>query len=344
MNAITEFLYNILNAINNVVGNYGVSIAIFTVLMRMVCMPFDYRSRKGMLKMAEIQPKLDALQKKYGDDKEKFQKKQAELMRKEHYNPLSGCLPLLLTWPLMIAMFAAMRNIANEKLVEQVIRYLSGDENILTTAERFLWIKNVWITDSPFAPIVPDAAALRAVPADVWKRVLDSLSPEQMGVMLQNLNNAVLDFSSNDAMQQSVNTILAALGQMPYYSAAVAPVPGWAGLNFLLFSITVYQRFNGLLIMPVLAGVTQILVTKLNPTTNTQPAQQNQQGAGMNAFMKWFFPVLSIWFCLTSNAGFAIYWVTSNIFMGVQTVVITKILENQKNKKNGTVSGEGTVK
>ena len=95
MNAITDFLYKILEAITDIVQNHGVSIIIFTFLMRMVCVPFDYKSRKNMRKMQLIQPKLNALQKKYANDKQKYQQKQAELMRKEHYNPLSGCLPLL---------------------------------------------------------------------------------------------------------------------------------------------------------------------------------------------------------------------------------------------------------
>ena len=63
MNAITNFLYDVLSAITGIVNNYGVSIMIFTLLMRMVCMPFDYRSRKGMRKMTLHQPKIDALQK-----------------------------------------------------------------------------------------------------------------------------------------------------------------------------------------------------------------------------------------------------------------------------------------
>ena len=48
MNAITNFLYDVLAYITNIVNNYGVSIIIFTFLMRLICMPFDYRSRKGM--------------------------------------------------------------------------------------------------------------------------------------------------------------------------------------------------------------------------------------------------------------------------------------------------------
>ena len=126
------------------------------------------------------------------------------------------------------------------------------------------------------------------------------------------------------------------------YQAAVATVPGWSGLNFFLFSVSLYQNYNGLLILPILAGVSQILTTKLMPQQQQQPQADSQQ-KGMNGFMKWFFPILSIYFCLSSNAGFAIYWVTSNVVAGVQSVVINKMLEHQDKKKQKTVSGEGSV-
>ena len=68
MSVINEFMYNVLVGINSVIGNYGVSIILFTFLIRLVCMPFDYRSRKGMRKMSAIQPKLNELQRKYADE------------------------------------------------------------------------------------------------------------------------------------------------------------------------------------------------------------------------------------------------------------------------------------
>ncbi|MBQ6256103.1 MAG: membrane protein insertase YidC, partial [Clostridia bacterium] len=140
MSVINNFMYNVLVGINSIIGNYGLSIIMFTLLVRLICLPFDYKSRKGMRKMSAIQPKLNELQRKYGNDKQKFQQKQAELMRKEGYNPLSGCLPLLLTWPLMIAMFYAMRSIAYEQLAMQAFKYLAGEGEIVTAAERFLWV------------------------------------------------------------------------------------------------------------------------------------------------------------------------------------------------------------
>ena len=344
MNSISQFLYNILVGINSVVGNYGVAIIIFTILMRMIVMPFDYRSRKGMRKMAVIQPKLNELQKKYGNDKQKFQQKQAELMRKEGYNPLSSCLPLLLTWPLMIAMFSAMRSIANEQLAIQAFRYLSGEAEVVMASERFLWVKNIWMADSLFTPIAPDAQTLSQLGADIWQKAYELLSEGQLQAVAQALGETTLDFGA--AYQASVNAIVEALKQMPAYASAVETVPGWSGINFLLFSVTLFKHYNGLLILPVLAGAAQVLQNKFNPQMKEQQQAQpaGGQGAGMNAFMKYFFPVLSVFWCLTSNAGFAVYWVASTVVMWAQSVVITKMLAKQDEKKAQSVAGEGSVK
>ena len=348
MNAIEQFLYDVLAGINSLVGNYGVAIIIFTILMRMLIMPFDYKSRKGMRKMALIQPKINELQKKYGKDQQKLQQKQAELMKKEGYNPLSGCLPLLLTWPIMFAMFAAMRGIANEQMALQTFRYLAGETNIVSAADRFLWVKNIWMADSLFASIAPNAQALNMIPANMWQRAYETLSEGQIAAIAQSIasvSETALDFSTAATVKTSITSMLTALGQMPGYVEAVATVPGWANVNFFVFSITLYKQYNGLLILPVLAGVSQILQYKFNPAmTESQQTQQNSQSNGMNTFMKYFFPILSVFWCLTSNAGFAVYWVTSTIAMWVQSVIITKILEKKDAQKAQSVSGEGSVK
>lgn len=363
MSGISGFLYGILAWINDIVGNYGVSIIIFTFLMRMVCMPFDYKSRKGMRKMALIQPKLNDLQKKYGNDKQKLQQRQAELMRKEGYNPLSGCLPMLLTWPLMIAMFSAMRGVANEQLVMQAFKYMAGEADAIMADEKFLWVKNLWMTDSLFATSVPDINTLKTVTFDVWARayntIMTSTEPE-MQILAQNLATAVANynavntaapivmdagwFASADTLNASFNNIAALLGQNPYYTAELSLVPGLENINFILFSISVYQSFNGLLILPVLAGVTQVLQTKF---MNAQQPQQldNANNANQGKFMKWFFPCLSVYFCLSSNAGFALYWVISSVVSALQGIVINKILEKKDNeKKEENIVGKGSVK
>ena len=250
----------------------------------------------------------------------------------------------------MFAMFAAMRGIANEQMALQAFRYLAGETNIIAAADRFLWVKNIWMPDSLFASIAPNAQALNMIPANMWQRALETLSEGQLAAVTQSIaavSETALDFSTSDAVKTSVATILTALGQMPGYVEAVATVPGWANINFFLFSITLFKQYNGLLILPVLAGVSQVLQYKFNPAMNeNQQAQANgsNQANGMNTFMKYFFPVLSVFWCLTSNAGFAVYWVTSTIAMWIQSVIITKILEKKDAQKAQIASGEGSIK
>lgn len=310
-------------------------------------MPFDYKSRKGMRKMSLIQPKLNELQRKYGNDKQKMQQKQAELMKKEGYNPLSGCLPMLLTWPLMIAMFTAMRNIANEQLIMQTFRYLAGHETVIQPDEVFLWIKNIWMTDSPFAPAVPDMNALRMVPLNMWQKAYEMLQGDTelfaaVQAALQN-NGVVLDFTSNATMNASIEGIMKVLGTNEAYVTATQALPGWQNLNFFLFKITIFKDYNGLLILPVLAGVTQVLQTKFMAGQQQQPTTPDGKGTGN--FMKWFFPCLSVYFCLSSNSGFALYWVISSVVSSLQGILINKYLEKQDEKNaNAQIAGKGTVK
>ena len=338
-------MYGVLDGINSVVQNYGVSIIIFTILMRLVCLPFDYKSRKGMRKMSKVQPKIAALQKKYQNDPKKLQQKQAELMRKEGYNPLSGCLPMLLTWPLMIAMFAAMRSIANEQLARQALQYLAGETSVIKPAETFLWVKNIWMTDSPFTAVVPDLRSLEMLTQDVWQKAFAELSNGQVSA-LSALGITVDSFVTKEAMQTAFDIIKVELAKMPAYQAALAPVSGWGSIPLLITNLCLYIKWNGLLILPIAAGVAQVLQTKYNPQMkeqeNVQPA--NGQGKGMGNFMKYFFPILSVYFCLSSNAGFALYWVTSTAVMWAQGIVLTKVFEKQEAKQAETVNVEGSVK
>ena len=351
---MTDFLRSILDWFYNLTSNYGLAVICFTLFIRLILTPFEYKSRKGMRKMQKIQPKLNALQQKYANDKQRLQQKQAELMRKEHYSPLSGCLPMLLQWPILFCMFYAMRDIANAKLIEQVVAFLNNE---VPSYEGFLWVKNVFMPDSPFKSVAVDSSALMGISADLWKEMLAKLDPAQIEVMLQNIRTAVpaaleltqaeiLNFESSRAMQTTIDTyLIPALQQMPLYVEEAAHVPGWKGVSFILFSVTLFKNFNGLLILPLLSGVTQMLMTKLNPSMQT-PADQKQQNGGMNAFMKYFFPIFSVFICLTSNAGFALYWVTINIFATAQSIALNKYLDHKDAAEENKIvtTTKGSVK
>ncbi len=327
---MNEFLKGILDGINTVIGNYGWSIVVFTLLLRIVLFPFDYKSRVSMRKTTKLQPQLAALQKKYANDKEKLNRKMSELYKKEKINPLSSCLPMLLTLPILFAMWTALRIIANEQMVSQVFTILQGQT---PTMEGWLWVKNLWMPDSPFAAAWPDLNSLQLIPADIWQNAYNALIAQ--GVTLP--AEITYDFAGN--LQGTIQAIYAYMEKMPEYVTATSNVPGWS-FNLLLTQVDLKTMYNGFFILPILAAVTQYLMTVLQPTQPT--GTENQQAAGTGNFMKWFFPLFSLFICSSYNAAFSLYWVMGNVIAAVQNVGINWYLDN-KEKREAAI-GEGTVK
>lgn len=108
---VSKILLHILKVIYGYCNNYGVAIIILTFLMKLILLPFTYRSEQGMKKNLEYQKKMEYLQNKYKHDKEALRVAQAELLRKNGIPGLSGCLPLLLLQtPLFIALSWVISN------------------------------------------------------------------------------------------------------------------------------------------------------------------------------------------------------------------------------------------
>ena len=142
---INEFLKTILEWIYGFVGNYGWAVVLFTLLVRLIVMPFD--------------------QKKYEKDPDKMNKKLQELYREQRVNPLSSCLPMLISLPILFAMFTAMRMVANEHLAQQAFDIIASGNPAL---DSWLWVKNVWMPDSPFAAAWPNLDSLRQIATNEW--------------------------------------------------------------------------------------------------------------------------------------------------------------------------------
>jgi YidC/Oxa1 family membrane protein insertase len=99
----------VLSKIYDVVPNYGVSIIILTLVIKLLLVPLGIRQIKSMQHMQAIQPKIKELQKKYKNNKQKQQEETMKLYKEAGVNPLGGCLPLLLQFPILIAMYAVIR-------------------------------------------------------------------------------------------------------------------------------------------------------------------------------------------------------------------------------------------
>lgn len=92
------------------VHNYGLAIIILTFLIKMILFPLTYKSTKSMAKMSKLQPQLNALREKYKDNKEKLNQEMMSFMKTNGYNPVGGCLPILLQMPIFFSLYRVLFN------------------------------------------------------------------------------------------------------------------------------------------------------------------------------------------------------------------------------------------
>ena len=110
MGAISNLFGYILNYIYQFVQNYGVSIILFSILLKLILLPLSIKQQKTMKKTAKIQVKVKELQEKYKNDQMKMNQEMMDLYKKENMSPFSGCLTSIIQIVLLFAMFGLVRN------------------------------------------------------------------------------------------------------------------------------------------------------------------------------------------------------------------------------------------
>ncbi len=105
---IAKPLLYILNFFYKYFHNYGVAIIVLTILIKLLFWPLAHKSAQSMKTMQKLQPKLQKLKEKYGDDKERLNKELMQLYRTYKVNPMSGCLPMLLQIPVFFALYKVL--------------------------------------------------------------------------------------------------------------------------------------------------------------------------------------------------------------------------------------------
>ncbi|NVH48532.1 membrane protein insertase YidC [Photobacterium damselae] len=105
---IASPLHKLLSFIHSIVGNWGVAIMVLTFIVRGAMYPLTKAQYTSMAKMRMLQPKLQAMRERFGDDRQRLSQEMMELYRKEKVNPLGGCLPILVQMPIFIALYWAL--------------------------------------------------------------------------------------------------------------------------------------------------------------------------------------------------------------------------------------------
>ena len=253
-------------AIYSVVGNFTVALILFTIVTKALLFPLSIKQQKNTARMAAFRPQQEALQKKYGNNKQKYQEELMKLYEQEGYNPMSGCLPLLIQFPILFGLI-------------DVIAHLSADtiEKMREIAEKAGGILGA----NTYAQEIDIINALNSGKA--------SLFTGQIGA---------------DVIEKAQHIDLNFLG------INLGERPVWA--------------FNLLVLIPILSGITSLLVSIYSMKVN-QAAQGEQAGGGAMKGMMYIMPLFSVFFAFQVPAGVGFYWIVSNLLSGLQTFLLNKI-------------------
>lgn len=327
-NFIADFFVIALKWVDNLVQSFPFAIIVLTIAIRVLILPLDLRQKQSSRKMALIQPKIESLKKRYGNNPQQMQKKQQELYKKEGVKPLAGCLPMLITLPIFFAFFGGMRVLATE----QQVSFILNSQNLQQTeyAEEamdmpgWLWVNNLWQPDSGFEPILPGGMKFSQ---DITTNI-NYVSPQALHMMSE---SGLIKYSAKELVLN--DTLTNESGEVE----KISPIPVYDKLtDNILASNGLVGVNNGWFILPLLAGVTLFLQQKMTS------GQTPQMAGGQGKFMLWFFPLFSIYICATSNAAFAIYWLFANIYAVAQTFVLNLIYKKQDEKAKQGVIEEAT--
>jgi len=146
--AIAQPIGWVLSLIYGLVGNYGIAIIIFTLLVKLLLFPLYAKQIKSTAKMSQLSPKMKAIQQKYANDKTTLNIKMQEFYKEEKFNPAAGCLPMLIQMPIIFGVFALLR---------QPLLYMDSDM-LFAVHESFLWMLDLSQPDKWILPILAGIA------------------------------------------------------------------------------------------------------------------------------------------------------------------------------------------
>lgn len=178
LGSLLKFVYDTVSMIGNepkYLSFYAMAVIITTILFKLILLPVSFQQSKSSKKMAELQPKLKEIQKKYKNDPQTMQAKTMELYKEAKYNPASGCLILLVQAPIILAFFKVMR--------EPTVFAFKDIEVYEAMNKSFLWINNLENPD-PFMWGLPLLAGITTyIQSAVMSAVQDPQTRESMKTM-----------------------------------------------------------------------------------------------------------------------------------------------------------------
>ena len=273
----------------NLTNSYGVALILFTLVIKLIMLPFQMKSKKSMMRMSRVSGQMQELQKRYAKNQAKLQEEMQKLYEEEGVNPMSGCLWSLIPFPILIALYSIIR--------QPITHFMMLSKDVLQT-------------------VVQSAA--------------------DAGVNLTNI--VMMDKATGAPALKDGLYQMAAYGQINLVKAVqemgLSTPEGWFDMNynFLGLDLTAtpweyVKNFTftwaviGVILIPILAGLSQFVFSKL--TMKTQPQADAAGGASMKSMM-YMMPLMSVYIAVIMPAALGVYWIAQSVFSLIQEAILNK--------------------
>ena len=289
---LLSFLYQL-------TGNYGVAMILFAVLVQVVLLPINAKSKKSMMKMSRLTPRVQEIQSRYANDPQKQNELIQKLYRDEGASMGGGCLwsliPLLILWPLLA-------------VVRQPITYI-----LLESAD----------VAQQIVSVIKDAAPSMFSSNSYYDQVIAAQAIPQF---VEELKAAIPGISETTLAGINFNFLGINLGTIPQFNIfSESWVWNWAHIG--AFLIPVISAASQVLQMWISQKTNNSVVTNEKGIQDEETAKKSQQNQSMQTMM-WMMPLMSLWIGFSVSAGLSLYW-----FMGgVVRMITDPIMTNHYRK------------
>lgn len=339
----TAITVGALKAISSVSGGFGLAIILLTVAVRLAMWPLSLSQQRSMKKMQMLSPKLKELQARYKSQPQVLQQKMMEFYKEHKFNPMGGCLPMLMQLPIFILLYSALMS-------PQFIQ-VAGDSSFLFVHRLDATLKS---TDA-----VSQDGVFGVKPMDTFganKKVLVTFNDgEQKEIDIKDPKKAIEvqgEIIPNEPMDLkiSLDNLNLKFSELEEINSAEISVMnnGSRELEIVKFerkgpvlAVSVPTKstktdFNyDVLFLIIIFGVTMFLSQKVLMNNNSQASMDPNQEMIQKSMSKMMpLMVMGMFIFIPIPAGVLLYLVASNVVQVVQTVVINKQIEEEEVKSH----------
>lgn len=292
-----QFFANIfgflLNIINNFVGNYGLAIILFTVLIKLIMLPLSIKQQRTMKKNAVMQEKIKVLQFKYKNDQEKLNKEMMNLYKQENMSPFSGCLSAIIQFILLISIFYMVRfpltymERIDKSNIDNYIQQMKDDGKEVSQA---------------YSEI------------DIIREIdyLKEKFPEDENLNNININMNFLGLDLSKIPQQNLSD----------WTVYIIPIL-YIISTFISMKITTSMQKTKKEEKNEIIDITENKDKEENTKNEMEDAM-----AQSSKMMSWMMPIMSVSISLVAPLGLALYWLVNNILMIAERLVLDKVIKD----------------